>query len=113
MMPLCLGGQSTLWSARGMRLNAIHGWLLVLPAAVLLGGVTHHPTVATVVHSFVATAKGDRAAPFVALENYAFMLEDPIFWRVLGNNLLFALGPIPVSIALALLMATWVNGRIA
>ena len=94
-------------------MRAIHGWLLLLPAAVLLVGFTHYPTVATVLHSFFATPKGNRPAPFVGLENFAFMLDDPIFWRVLGNNLLFALGTIPVSIALALLMAAWVNGRIA
>jgi sn-glycerol 3-phosphate transport system permease protein len=95
-----------------MRLSAVHGWLLVLPAAVLLVAFTHYPAIATLIGSFYATPKGGRAAPFVGLENYEFMLEDPIFWRVLGNNLLFALGTIPASIALALLMAVWVNGRI-
>jgi sn-glycerol 3-phosphate transport system permease protein len=101
---------------RGLKRGAfswIHGWLLLLPAAVLLVAFTHYPTVATLLHSFFATPKGSRPAPFVGLENYDFMLEDPIFWRVLGNNLLFALGTIPASIALALLMAAWVNGRIA
>src|SRR5258706_7200700 len=72
---------------RDMNMKAIHGWLLLLPAAVLLVAFTHYPTVATVLHSFFATPKGNRPAPFVGLENYAFMLEDPIFWRVLGNNL--------------------------
>jgi sn-glycerol 3-phosphate transport system permease protein len=87
--------------------------LLLLPAAVLLAAFTHYPTAATLLHSVFGTPKGSRAAPFVGLDNYAFMLEDPIFWRVLGNNLLFALGTIPASVALALLMAVWVNGRIA
>ncbi len=35
--------------------------------------------------------------------------EDPIFWKVLGNNLWFALGTIPTSIALAIAMALLVN----
>jgi sn-glycerol 3-phosphate transport system permease protein len=96
-----------------MNRQAIHGWLLLLPAAVLLAAFTHYPTAATLLHSVFGTPKGSRAAPFVGLDNYAFMLEDPIFWRVLGNNLLFALGTIPASVALALLMAVWVNGRIA
>src|SRR5262249_56841981 len=34
-------------------------------------------------------------------------------WRALVNNLWFALGTIPASIALALVMALWVNDRIA
>jgi len=43
----------------------------------------------------------------------AQLVEDPIFWQALQNNLWYALGTIPVSIALALLMAVWVHGKIA
>ena len=46
-------------------------------------------------------------------DNYTSMLSDSVFWQALFNNLLFALGTIPISIALALLMAIWVNDRIA
>ena len=46
----------------------------------------------------------------MGLDNYAFMLDDKVFWKVVANNIWFALGTIPVSIALALLMAVWVNG---
>ncbi len=35
-----------------------------------------------------------------------------MFWQSLANNLWFALGTIPASIALALLMAVWVNGKL-
>ena len=40
------------------------------------------------------------------------MLGDDLFWRVVVNNLWYAVGTIPVSIALALLMAVWVNGKL-
>lgn len=91
----------------------IHGWLLFLPAAVLLAAFTHYPAVATLWHSFLSTPKGDRPAVWVGLDNYQGMVEDPVFWQVLANNLWFALGTIPVSIALAMLMAVWVNGKLA
>ena len=39
------------------------------------------------------------------------MIDDPVFWKVLRNNIWFAAGTIPASIALALLMAVWVNER--
>jgi sn-glycerol 3-phosphate transport system permease protein len=39
-------------------------------------------------------------------------VDDPIFWQALTNNLWYALGTIPLSIALALLMAVWVNERL-
>src|SRR5204863_518912 len=54
-----------------------------------------------------------RPARFIGLENYDQILTDPVFWRALWNNLWFAAGTIPVSIALAILMALWVNDRIA
>ena len=91
----------------------IHGWLLLLPAVVLLAAFTHFPAVATLWHSFFSTPKGDRAAVWVGLENYQAMVDDPVFWQVLANNLWFAAGTIPLSIALALLMAVWVNGKLA
>ena len=91
----------------------VQGWLLLLPAAVLLVTFTHFPVVATLYHSFLSNPRPNRAAVWVGLENYRAMLEDPVFWQVLGNNVWFAVGTIPVSIALALLMAVWVNGRIA
>ncbi len=91
----------------------VHGWLLLLPAAALLVLFTHYPTVATLLHSFFSTPKGARGSVFVGVDNYRQLLDDPIFWQALTNNAWFALGTIPLSIGLALLMAIWVNGRIA
>ncbi|MBN9457100.1 MAG: sugar ABC transporter permease [Bosea sp.] len=91
----------------------IHGWLLLLPAMACLALFTHWPAVASFIESFYSTPKARRPARFVGLDNYQQMLADPIFWKALSNNLWFALGTIPTSIALALLMAVWVNDRIA
>jgi sn-glycerol 3-phosphate transport system permease protein len=92
--------------------NQVHGWLLLLPAAVLLAAFTHVPAVATLWHSFFSTPKGSRPAVFTGLENYRTLWEDDAFWQSLANNFWFALGTIPASIGLALLMAIWVNGRL-
>jgi len=88
------------------------GWMLLLPAMVLLVAFTHYPAVATLWHSFFSTPKGARPAVFVGLENYRLMIDDPVFWQSLVNNLWFALGTIPVSIAIAIGMALWVDRRI-
>ena len=94
------------------RQAAIYGWLLLLPAIVMLAAFTHIPALLTFWHSFFSTPRGKREAKFIGLENYAVLLEDDIFWQVLWNNLWYALGTIPVSIFLALLMAIWVNGKL-
>jgi sn-glycerol 3-phosphate transport system permease protein len=91
----------------------LYGWLLLLPAMALLALFTHYPAIANLFHSFYSTPKGARPATFVGLDNYRNLVEDPIFWQALRNNLIYAVGTIPLSIALALLMAVWVNGRIA
>jgi sn-glycerol 3-phosphate transport system permease protein len=91
----------------------VQGWLLLLPAMVLLVAFTHWPAVATFIDSFYSTARPRRPARFAGLDNYAQILADPVFWQSLTNNLWYALGTIPVSIALALVMALWVNDRIA
>jgi sn-glycerol 3-phosphate transport system permease protein len=90
----------------------LYGWLLLLPAMALLALFTHWPALATFIDSFWSTPKLRRASVFVGMNNYSSMLSDSVFWQALFNNLLFALGTIPISIALALVMAIWVNDRI-
>lgn len=100
-------------SIAGSGQRSIHAWLLLLPALVLLVAFTHWPTVATLIDSFYSTPKGARAAVWVGIENYEAMADDPVFWQAVRNNLWFAAATIPASIGLALLMAVWVNERIA
>src|SRR5437588_657856 len=90
----------------------VYGWLLLTPAAILLVAFTHYPAVATLAESFFSTGTAVRPSRFVGLGNYAALLGDPIFTQVLLNNFWFALGTIPTSIALAMLMEAWVNGAL-
>jgi sn-glycerol 3-phosphate transport system permease protein len=94
-------------------INAVHGWLLLLPAMAFLALFTHWPAIGTFIDSFWSTPRGRVRARFIGADNYRQMIEDPVFWQALSNNLWFALGTIPLSIALALLMALFVNDRIA
>ena len=90
----------------------VYGWLLLTPAAILLIGFTHYPAAATLFQSVFSTGTAVRPSRFVGLDNYAALLEDPTFVQVLWNNFWFSLGTIPTSMALALLMALWVNGGV-
>ena len=91
----------------------IYGWLLLLPAMAFLALFTHWPALATFIDSFYSTPRQRRASVFIGLENYRQIVDDPVFCKALSNNLWFAVGTIPVSIGLAMLMALWVNDRIA
>ncbi|KLO59780.1 ABC transporter permease [Delftia tsuruhatensis] len=93
--------------------QAVHAWLMLLPALVLLVAFTHWPAVATLIDSLHATPRGGQPGPWVGLENYAVMVDDPVFWQAVRNNLWFAAATILLSMALALAMALWVNERLA
>lgn len=92
--------------------NVIYGSLLLLPAAVLLWTFTYQPILVTIVDSLYSTPRGRRPARFIGLDQYETMMADPVFWKSLVNNLIYALTTIPLSIGLALAMALLVNAGI-
>ena len=96
-----------------MNQRSLHAWLMLLPALVLLVAFTHWPVVATFIDSLFPRPRGNRPSVWVGLENYQVMAADLVFWKALRNNLWFAAATIPASIGLALVMALWVNERIA
>jgi len=91
-------------------------WLIALaflaPALILLFGFTHYPAIQTVIDSFWSTARGRRPSVFVGTDNYTRMMADPVFIRAMINNAIYGAITIPASIALALAMALFVQGRI-
>ena len=91
----------------------IHAWLLLLPGFVFLIAFTHLPALTTLWSSFFTTPRGRRPAKWAGLENYDTLIGDPIFWKVLWNNAIYAAGTIPLSIIIALVMALWVNRQLA
>lgn len=95
-----------------VRQQALIGWLLLLPAAVLLAAFTHYPALATFWHSLFSTPKATRPAHFIGLENYRLLIEDPVFLTALVNNAWYAVGTILPSIALAITMALLVNRKL-
>ncbi len=90
----------------------LYGTLLLLPAAVLLAAFAYLPTITTLINSLFLPGFRGAPAEFVGVENYQILFDDPTFWKVASNNLIYALGTIPASIALALGMALFVNGKL-
>ncbi|GAC1552801.1 MAG: sugar ABC transporter permease [Beijerinckiaceae bacterium] len=90
----------------------LHGWLYLLPAMGLLTLFTYWPAVTTLAESFYSTARPRRPSHFIAADQYRQLVDDPVFWHALTNNLWYAAFSIPVATGLALLMAILVNDRI-
>lgn len=89
---------------RGLRENAA-GWALIAPSLLVVGLFTLYPIMRSVFDSFTGKAGA-------TLAQYHAMADDEVFWKVLRNNLRFALVTVPLSIAISLGMALWVNGKI-
>jgi sn-glycerol 3-phosphate transport system permease protein len=78
----------------------------------LLVAFTHWPAAATFVESVFSTPRGRRPAVFIGADNYVTLWNDPVFWRAMENNAIYAAATIPASVVIALLMALAVNRAI-
>ena len=94
------------------RRQAIYGWLLLSPAAVLLTTFAFYPSLATLWSSVFSRETRRKPSKFIGTENYSDLFADPTFLLVVKNNLFYAAITIPVSIGIALAMALWANSKI-
>lgn len=96
---------------RRLRSN-LFAWLLLAPALVFLFLFTFYPVFKTI---RLSLHQADLATPvpvYNGLDNYSALMADSIFHKVMANNLWFALGTVPLSMALALGMALAANRAI-
>ncbi len=94
------------------RRQALYGWILLSPAAILLTTFAFYPSLATLWSSLFSRKTRRKPSEFVGGENYTDLFADPTFWKVVTNNLIYAGATIPISIAIALAMALWANSKI-
>src|SRR5256884_2061901 len=93
--------------------DSVVPWLFSLPAILMLLAFLVTPFVLAVIFSFTnLRLLSPIPLRFVGLQNYVRVFQDPIFYRALGNNLLFVLIVVPVQTALALALAVLVNRKI-
>ena len=80
-------------------------WLLLAPSLVLLAAFTYLPIVRVAWDSLHDKPHGTPTTLFVGLGNYAALFADHAFRQSVVNNLVYAAGTVPPSMALALLFA--------
>ncbi|MGX1309154.1 sn-glycerol 3-phosphate transport system permease protein [Amorphus suaedae] len=90
---------------------SLYALMLLSPALILLTMFAFAPTVMTLWSSLFSRGTTRRPSVFVDVQNYADLAADPVFWQVVGNNLLYAGVTVPVSIAIALGMALWADAK--
>jgi multiple sugar transport system permease protein len=88
------------------------GWVLLMPAMLLLVAWHFAPAVFAFVQSFFDNLNFVTPAQFSGLENYAILLRDPLFWKSLLNTFWYVILTVPVSILIATLLAILLNENV-
>ena len=86
--------------------------LLLLPSAVLLGGLLAFPLVLGVLLGFKDATIGSEGS-FIGLENCRYLLTDPVFRITALNTALYTLVTVLFKLALGLGLALLLNQRFA
>ncbi|WP_323959620.1 ABC transporter permease subunit [Arthrobacter sp. JZ12] len=81
------------------------GFTWVLPALLTLGVFVYLPLVQNFGFSFLEWDIYSGSQTFVGGDNYAKLINDPIFWSALGNNVLYAAVSIVFQVCAALVLA--------
>jgi multiple sugar transport system permease protein len=85
--------------------DEVAGWLFVLPQTLGFIALVLIPTVLVVLYSMQNRNLLFGTHTFVGLRNYINLASDPLFYKTLGNTLIFSLGMVPLNIILSLFMA--------
>jgi sn-glycerol 3-phosphate transport system permease protein len=80
-------------------------YLLLAPSLVLLAAFTYLPIARVAWESLHDRPHGTTQSLFVGLGNYTALFHDKAFTQSVINNLVYAVGTVPASMALALLFA--------
>ncbi|RVX38609.1 carbohydrate ABC transporter membrane protein 1 (CUT1 family) [Nonomuraea polychroma] len=81
------------------------GLAWVVPALVLVGVFVYLPLVQNLQFSTLKWDIYSGSQEYVGLDNYARLVDDPVFWSALGNNVLYAVVSVGFQVLGALLLA--------
>jgi multiple sugar transport system permease protein len=71
--------------------EATLAWLFLMPSVVYILALVGVPFVLAIGFSLSDVTAGDPSFDWVGTRNFARVLEDPVFWRSLGNTFVFTL----------------------
>ncbi len=92
--------------------DALVGFLLTLPALLIILGISLQPILTTLYLSFFETTLG-RITPdhFVFFGNYADLLSDSVFWVTIGRTIYFTVVSVGLELVLGLAIAQLIHSH--
>src|SRR5919198_3898688 len=89
--------------------EAVFGYTLLLPGAVLMLVLVGVPFARALWLSFHKKLLGAEDAPGIGLQNYAVLLGDTAFWMATRNTFVFTIGSIGCKLLIGLAVALVIN----
>jgi multiple sugar transport system permease protein len=80
-------------------------YIFLLPSVVLYGLFTLWPILTSYWYSLLDWDGFDPNPRFIGLDNYAEVVQDPLFWRAFGNSFLYMALVVPFRVGPALIVA--------
>lgn len=87
------------------------GWLFILPTMIGLMILNIIPIFQTIYQSFFKTGDFGKKNIFIGFDNYIKLFHDTEVWQSLLNTIKYAIIEVPVSIAIALVLAVLLNQK--
>ncbi len=88
-------------------------WLFLTPMLLALTVIAAWPLMRTVAFSFTDAFLSDLAAwQFVGVANYLFLAQDPLWWRAVGNTVVFTVVSVGLETLLGLGIALTLNAHL-
>ncbi|KEZ48792.1 carbohydrate ABC transporter permease [Metabacillus indicus] len=94
-----------------MKQGKITPYLFLLPGCIILGAFIFYPMLQAIWLSFT-NYNMVTEAEFIGTENYQNLFEDDLFWKVLGQTLLYLVIVVPALVILPIFIAILVNQQI-
>lgn len=91
--------------------NNFVAWALMAPALIFISVFTIYPIFRSVYLSLTNYKLGMAQPEFIGLANYIELFTSPLFWKVMGNTLLFAVITVVPSLVVGLMLAMLVNRK--
>jgi putative chitobiose transport system permease protein len=94
-----------------LKSNPLTPFLFLIPGVIILGAFIFYPMLNAIWLSFtdyniVADAE------FIGMENYKELFADALFWKVLGQTLLYLIIVVPALVILPIFLAILVNQQV-
>ncbi|MGE0148722.1 MAG: carbohydrate ABC transporter permease [Parvibaculaceae bacterium] len=101
-------------AARALNVTrAIRPWLFLAPLLATLLVVAAWPLLRTILFSLTDANLSDLTArKFVGLANYFYLFEDPLWWRAVGNTLVFTFLSVGLETVLGLVIALTLDAHL-